>query len=245
MNRLQKQYSSEIETLAETSRRTGDLGYATSFGGNLSCKVADGIILITPTKVAKRLMRFEDIVIMSGSGELLYAEHGRKPSGETPMHTRLYELRPDIDAIVHAHPPVLTGFSLTDCDILSRPLLPETIIEVGPVLPVNYAEPISQALAAQFEMVAAKSNVWLMKNHGVTIAGRDGVARTLDLLEMTEALAVSVAAALAAGGVIEIAREEVENLENTMRDRDIPCPGDPRVISKLTDIYFPPTQPCA
>ena len=241
MNQLQKQYHDEIEILAGTSRRTGEMGYATSFGGNLSCKLDDDIILITPTKVEKRLMRFEDIVIMSNTGKLLFAEEGRAPSGETPMHRRLYELRPDIDAIVHAHPPVLTGFSLTDCDLLSRPLLPESIIEVGPVLAVDYAEPISEALAARFEMVAAKSNVWLMKNHGVTIAGRDGIARTLDLLQMTEAMAISVATALAVGGIKEIPPQEVANLENTMRDRDIPCPGDPRAISKLTDMYFSPT----
>lgn len=243
MKQLQKQYRSEIETLAETARRTAELGYATSFGGNLSCKLADDIILITPTKTAKRLIHFEDIVIVSSSGELLFAQDCRKPSGETPLHARLYELRPDINAIVHAHPPVLTGFSLTDCDLLSRPLLPENITEVGPVLPVDYAEPISAALAAQFEKVAAKSNVWLMKNHGVVIVGREGVARTLDLLEMTEAMAISVATALAVGDINEIVPQEVANLEKTMRTRGISCPGDPRVNRKLTDI-FPPRSQC-
>jgi ribulose-5-phosphate 4-epimerase/fuculose-1-phosphate aldolase len=237
MNELQKKYESAIEELAATSRRTGELGYATSFGGNLSCKVADDTILITPTTFSKRLIRFEDIIIINGNGDVLFAEPGKRPSGETPMHTRLYELRPDITSVVHAHPPVLTGFSMTDSDILSRPLLPEAVIEVGPVLPVDYAQPITEALAAKFEKVVDKTNVWLMKSHGATIAGRDGVARTLDLLEMIEAMAISVQAAMVVGKINEISREEVGNLENTMRDRGIPCLGDPRVVSKLTDLY--------
>ena len=78
------------------------------------------------------------------------------------MHLRLYEKRPDINALVHAHPPVLTGFSMTDCDVLSRPLLPEPIIEVGPVISVDYAEPISEALAEKFDAAAEKTNAWLV-----------------------------------------------------------------------------------
>ncbi len=238
MDAVQKKYEKEIEELVVASRRLGELGYVTSHGGNLSYKVESNVVLITPTKVVKRGMTFDDIVAVRPDGSVLFASPGRKPTGEIPMHLRLYEKRPDINALVHAHPPVLTGFSMTDCDVLSRPLLPEPTIEVGPVIPVDYAEPISESLAEKFDAVVKKTNVWLMKNHGVTICSSEGVARALDLLEMTEALAKSAATALAAGKVNEIPREEVEKLENTISARNLPRPGDPRVIKTLTDMYY-------
>lgn len=237
MNELQEKYRAEIEELAEASRRLGELGYVASHGGNLSYRLDDDVMLITPTKVVKRRMTFEDIVAVKPDGSTLFVTPGRKPTSETPMHVRLYGLRPDIKALVHAHPPVLTGFSMARSDILARPILPEVIIEVGPILTVNYAQPGSEALAAGFDAVAAKSNAWLMRNHGIMIAGTEGIARTVDLLEMAESMAVGVAAGLAAGRIDEIPREEVEKLENTMSARNLARPGDPRVIKKLTDLY--------
>lgn len=237
MNELQKKYESQIEELAEASRRVGDLGFVTSHGGNLSYKVGD-VILITPTKVVKRKIKFEDIVIITSEGEELYSAADRKKTGETPMHVHLYKLRPDINALVHAHPPVLTGFSMTDCDILTRPLLPEPIIELGPIIPVNYAEPISDALAAEFDAVVEESNAWLMKNHGVIVASSEGVARAIDLLELAEAQAISVMTGLTVGTINEISKTEVEKLENTIRTRNMPRVGDPRKIKSLIDIYF-------
>ncbi len=237
MKDLQKKYRAQIEELTEAARRLGALGYVASHGGNLSYKVNDDVILITPTKVVKRKMTFDDIVAVRADGSTLAVTPGRKPTGETPVHARLYRQRPDINALVHAHPPVLTGLSMTGSDILARPILPEVIIEVGPILMVNYAEPISEALAAEFDAVVAKSNAWLMKNHGMMIASSEGVGRALELLVMTEAMTVGVAAGLAAGKIDEISTKDVEDLEKTISTRNLPRPGDPRVIKKLTDLY--------
>jgi L-fuculose-phosphate aldolase len=237
MKDLQRKYGAEIEELVEASCRLGELGYVASHGGNLSYKVDDDVILITPTKVVKRKMTFNDIVAVRADGSTLAVTPGRKPTGETPVHTRIYRQRPDINALVHAHPPVLTGFSMTENNILARPILPEMILEVGPILRVAYAEPISEALAAEFDAVVARSNAWLMKSHGVMIAGSEGVGRTLELLVMTEAMAAGVAAGLTAGKIDEIQAKDIEDLEKTMSTRNLPRPGDPRVIKKLTDLY--------
>lgn len=238
MDAVQKKYREQIEDLVDASCRLGELGYVTSHGGNLSYKVESNVVLITPTKVVKRGMTFDDIVVVKSDGSVLFASPSRKPTGETPMHLRLYEKRPDINALVHAHPPVLTGFSMTDCDVLNRPLLPEPTIEVGPVISVDYAEPISEALAEKFDAVVEKTNAWLMKNHGVTICSSEGIARALALLEMTESLAKSAMTALVVGKINEIPREEVEKLENTINTRNLPRPGDPRVVKTLTDLYY-------
>jgi L-fuculose-phosphate aldolase len=238
MKELQDRYRGEIEELVEATRRLGDLGYVTSHGGNLSYRVNQEHILITPTKVVKRHVTFEDIVVISADGEIRYKPEHRKPTGETPMHVRLYKRRPDLRGIVHAHPPYLTGFALAGSDILSRPLLPEPIIEVGPVVTVPYAEPVSEELAQRFDDVVPRSNAWLMRSHGMTIGSTEGVGRALELLEMTEALAASVATAMQVGEVREIPRGEVERLERTLASRNMILPGDPRVIERLSDLYY-------
>jgi ribulose-5-phosphate 4-epimerase/fuculose-1-phosphate aldolase len=235
---LRQRHHAAAEALAASSRRVAELGYVASHGGNLSWRVEPDVILITPTKVEKRNMRAEDIVIVDDQGTGIAAAEGRKPTGETPMHVRIYQKRPDLTAITHTHPPVLTGFSLMKKEYLARPLLPEVVLEVGPVLAIDYAEPISEDLAKQFDQVFTRSNAWLMRNHGITLASSEGIERACDFLQMVEAMAISVQTALSCcGEVTEIPRHEVENLERTLATRNMPRPGDPREISNLLQLY--------
>lgn len=238
MEAIRRQYADAIEALAAASRRLGELGFVASHGGNLSQRLTDDLVGITPTKVVKRLMRPEDIVIVSTDGTVVSALEDRRPTGESPMHRMILRLRPDLDAVVHAHPPVLTGFSLVDADLLEKPLLPEPVLELGPIVSVPYAEPISSEPAQQFESRIARSNAWLMKNHGVTIGSSEGIARVLEFLEMAEAMARSVSVAAALGTVTIISREEVHKMEQTLATRSMPRPGDPRRISDLTELFY-------
>jgi len=237
MHPLQKKYQAQIEELAKASTRLGELGYVASQGGNLSYRVEDDIVLITPTKVPKINIRFEDIVIIDMQGRVLFAEEGRRPTGETPMHTHIFGKRPDIRGLIHAHPPILTGFAIAGCDYLERPLLPEAVIEVGPVMSVRYEEPISDKLAKAFDEVIDCSNAFLMKNHGVILLSYEGVSRALELLEMVEAMAASVLIAHLLGRVNSIPDEEISNLENTMQTRGLAMPGKPGVKRSLKEIY--------
>lgn len=234
---IRRQFRNEIEITAATARRMGELGYVASHGGNVSYRVSDEVVLITPTKVVKRLMQPDDICAIDMSGAAVSAPGGRRPTGEVPMHLMIYRLRPDLNGIVHAHAPYLTGFSMVDSDILENALLPETTLEIGPLVKVPYAEPISENLARRFEEKIHLTNAWLMQNHGVTIASSEGVDRALEFLEMAEALAHSVAIASTLGTVTTIPRHEVENMERTLATRSMPRPGDPRHITSLVDLY--------
>jgi len=238
MEAIRRRYADAIEALATAARRLGELGFVASHGGNLSQRLSENLVCITPTKVVKRLMRPEDIVIVSTDGTTVSALDDRRPTGETPMHLMILRLRPDLDAIVHAHPPVLTGFSLVDSDLLEKPLLPEPVLELGPIVSVPYAEPVSREPARQFESRIHLSNAWLMKNHGVTIGSSEGIGRALEFLEMAEAMARSVSIAVALGTVTTIPREEVLNMERTLEVRSMPRPGDPRRVSDLTELFF-------
>lgn len=232
------EYRDQIEELAAASRRLGELGYVTSHGGNLSYRVAEDRVLITPTKVVKRTLTPEDICITDMDGDLVWAKEGRKPTGETPMHLRIYRKRPDVASVVHAHPPILTGFSISgSAHLLNKPLLPEPVVEAGPVVLVDYAEPISEELAEKFDQVLHRSNAFLMKNHGITVCSWEGVSRALDVLEMLEMEAYSVWVAQTLGSVDSIPEDEVEKMERTLKTRSLPIPGDPRQMKRLVDQY--------
>ena len=237
MNPIQEKYASKIEELVRTANRLGEIGYVTSQGGNLSLRVEENVVLITPTKVAKKEIKFDDICVIDLDGNVIYATPGRKPTGEWPFHTRIMKHRPDVKGIVHAHPPVLTGFAIAGGDWMQRAFLPEPVIEVGPMIMVPYAEPLSEELAEQFDAVIEKSNGFLMENHGVLMVSPEGVGRALEFIEMMEAEAISIVVAKILGNPKTIPMKDVMRLENVIRIREIPMPGLKGVVNSLADIY--------
>ena len=237
MHKLQDKHTEAIQKVADTCVRLAELGYVTSHGGNLSSRVDENTVLVTPTQLPKRRVTFEDVVILDMDANVLFAAEGRRPTGESPFHLRIMRQRPDVTGIIHAHPPVLTGFAIAHSDLLSRPFLPEPVIEVGPVLAVDYAEPISDALARRFDEALPHANAFLMKNHGVTLVSAEGVGRALEFLEMLEAMAQSILVACALGGPKEIAPGDVADLERTMKTRNLPMPGKPGVVTSLCALY--------
>jgi L-fuculose-phosphate aldolase len=86
------------------------------------------------------------------------------------MHLRIYRIRPDIRAVVHAHPPVATGFAVAG-ETLDAPLLPEIVLGLGPVALVTYATPGTEDMAERLEPLLARHNVFLLSNHGATTVG--------------------------------------------------------------------------
>ena len=235
---LQKQFQAQVEEIVLASVRAASLGYVSSHGGNLSMRVAEDIVLITPTKVPKRDITGEDICFVNMRGETIYAPEGRKPTSESPFHLRVYAKRPDLRGIVHAHPPVLTGFAIAGGDLLRRPFLPEPVIEIGPMILVPYAQPGSEALAVAFDAALPYSNGFLMENHGVLMTNCEGVLRALDLLEMMECAAKSVLVAQSLGNLKPLAKRDVDDLEQTMVARGLPMPGDPSLNRSLKDVFM-------
>ncbi len=235
MERIKELYKNEIKMLTQACQRCGELGYVTSSGGNLSVRVEENLILITPTKTPKRFMTENDICAIDLEGNTVYAPEGKKPTGETPFHARIMRMRPDIKSIVHAHPPVLTGFAIAHSDILSKAILPEPIIEVGPVLNVKYATPLSEELSESFDKVIKKSNAFLMENHGFLVCGSDDVLNTVEQMQMIEAMAQSVVVAKCVGNVELLSRKNIKELEDVIKIRNLRIPGFEQ--DSLEDIY--------
>ena len=237
MNEFQKKYEKEIEELVNACHRCAELNYVTSSGGNLSLRNEEDLILITPTKTLKRTMRFEDICAIKLDGEEVYFPEGKKPTGEWKFHTRIMRRRPDIRAIVHAHPPILTGFAIANDGTMEKPFLPEPIIEVGPILTVPYETPLSEALSERFDEVIEKSNGFLMENHGALFCSFAGIEDAVELLNMTECMAESILVARLLGNPKTITKEYVEEMDWVIRERNLKVPGIQGKPKSIGEMY--------
>lgn len=235
MNDYQMKYKNEIEELVESCHRLAELGFVTSSGGNLSYRMEDGNILITPTKTPKRRMRFEDICIIASNGECVYFPDGKKPTGEMPFHVRIMNKRTDVRAIVHSHPPIITGFAIAHSNLLSMPFLPEPVIEVGPMLNVKYEAPLSEELSQAFDAVIEESNAFLMENHGALVCSSNSLEDAVDCFEMYEAMAKSIVTAKILGNTNILSKENVSVLDEVIKVRKLEIPGVDKTT--LSEVY--------
>ncbi|MBB6638404.1 class II aldolase/adducin family protein [Cohnella thailandensis] len=145
-------------------------GMTTTSGGNLSIRGADGDIWITPSGVDKGALTAEDMVCVQADGSVR-GKH--KPSSEFPFHRLIYETRPDLRAIVHAHPPALVSFSIVR-RIPDTRLLPNERLICGRIGMAPYALPGSEELGRNIAKVFGEGvNSVMLENHGVVVGGQD------------------------------------------------------------------------
>jgi len=235
---LRETYEKQVKEFTEVAHLLSEKGHVTSHGGNMAWRLEERIILITPTKKNKGLLEFDDPVFLSPDGVVV--EGNMKPTGETPMYLLLFDERPDIKAIIHAHPRAASAFAITKgANYLARPILPETVTEIGPVPVCPYAEPLTHELAEHFLPFLDKHNAFLMENHGLLAMSFEGIRRAYDMIEIIEATAESILWAASLGPVKEIPPDGVKNLEKTMRTRDLPSIGRPDKGHDLLTLYYP------
>jgi ribulose-5-phosphate 4-epimerase/fuculose-1-phosphate aldolase len=237
MHNFQKKYENEINEIIESCHRLAELGYVTSSGGNISLRVEDKLLLITPTKTPKRTIHFEDICAVDLVGNTVFAPEGKKSTGETPIHVRIMRKRPDVAAIVHAHPPILTGFAIAGSDLLAKPFLPEPITEVGPMLVVPYETPLTDALSLQFDAVIEKSNGFLMENHGALLCSVNSVFEAVELMQMMECMGSSVLTAIALGNAKPITAKYVKEMDQVSVTRSLNMPGARGRFHSASELY--------
>lgn len=151
-------------------RRLAEQGFVVQTEGNVSVRLDSGEILITGTRVGKRTIGRAGLVRISAEGGKL-AGRG-EPSSEARLHTFIYSRRKDVGAVVHAHPPYCTAFA-----VAGRPLavdaIPEVVVEFGKIPLVPFAVPSTGRLSKAIAPFVAKSDFFLLANHGVVACGRD------------------------------------------------------------------------
>jgi L-fuculose-phosphate aldolase len=147
-----------------------DRGYAASTDGNVSVRLGADRILTSPTCISKGMMNPEDLVITDREGRRVSGS--RNASSELAMHLLIYRLRPDVNAVCHAHPPVATGYAAAGI-ALDKPILCELVIGLGSIPVARYGTPGTSELTEALEPLVQGHDAILMANHGVVTYGPD------------------------------------------------------------------------
>ena len=194
--------------MAQCCRQLAERGLIAGQDGNLSVRLGRDRALVTPSGVIKALVGPLDMVEVDFQGR---KRRGRRnPTTELDLHLRILTRRPDVGAVVHAHPPVATAFAVTG---QSFPIfvLPELILQCGQVPLVPYGTPGTPELGDCLEPHLAGHDAWLLANHGAVTVGP-----TLDAawvrMESLEHAARIIWAARALGKVNELSHEAVARL---------------------------------
>ena len=197
------------EAIVEVGRRLYARGYTASNDGNISTRLDDRRLLMTPKSVCKGFMSAEMMVVTDLDGKKLAGE--RDPSSEMQMHLEVYRQRPDARAVVHAHPPMATGFAVAGIP-LDRAVLAEVVTTLGSVPIAAYATPSTKELPEAVRQYVKAHDGMLLANHGALTLGTDLFAAYYKMETIEHFAHISLVARLL-GGERLLSRQEVDRLQ--------------------------------
>lgn len=211
--------------IVRVCQRLYDRGLIAGAEGNVSVRIAVDRLIVTPSGMSKVDVRAEDLVELGLDGRRIRGTH--RASTEIAMHLRIYERRPDVMAVVHAHPPTATGFAVAGESFMTC-VLPEVIFTVGSIPLVPYATPGTPGLADSFEPFLGAYDAFLMANHGATTVGST-LTIAHQRMESVEQAARILLTARLLGRVNALSADEVRALTEARVRAGIggPYPGCP------------------
>jgi L-fuculose-phosphate aldolase len=207
--------------IVEVGRRMYARGYTASNDGNISVRLGADRLLMTPKSVCKGFMTSDMMCITDLEGRKLQGD--RDPSSEMLMHLEVYRQRPDVQAVVHAHPPIATGFAVAGIP-LDRPVLAEVLTTLGSIPIAAYATPSTSELPAAVRQYIKAHDGMLLANHGALTVGADLFAAYYKMETIEHFAKISLVARLL-GRENLIAREEVERLQELRGTYGIKAPA--------------------
>ena len=207
--------------IVEIGRRMYARGYTASNDGNISVRLDAERLLMTPKSVCKGFMTPEMMCITDLAGRKLQGD--RDPSSEALMHLEVYRQRSDVQAVVHAHPPIATGFAVAGIP-LDRPVLAEVLTTLGSVPIAEYATPSTKELPEAVRKYIKAHDGMLLANHGALTVGADLYAAYYKMETIEHFAKISLVARLL-GRENLIAREEVTRLQGLRGTYGIKAPA--------------------
>jgi L-fuculose-phosphate aldolase len=196
------------QDIVDIGRLVYQKGWVAANDGNITIRLSPDRILATPTGISKGMMHVDDLIIVDKQGSKL--EGRRECTSEIFMHCTVYNMRPDIHSVLHAHPPVATGFA-TAGRPLDQALLPEVIIGLGCVPLAAYGLPGTPALTEPMLPYIPKYDAIMMGNHGAVCYGED-VYKAFFKMETVEHFARIALVAELLGGANVLPKTEVNKL---------------------------------
>ena len=204
--------------ICEAGHKLYSRGFVAANDGNISVKVNDNEYYCTPTGVSKGDLTPDMIIRIDGKGNKL--EGKLNPSSEIKMHLRVYQERPDVMAVVHAHPPVATAFTVAGVE-LDQYILPEAILTIGNVPTCEYGTPSTMEIPDSLNPYIQKHDAFLLKNHGALTVVCN-LQKALFTMEEVEFNAVICKHARELGNVEEIPCDQLEKLMELRVKMQIP-----------------------
>lgn len=204
-------YEAERELMCAVGKLLYDRGYVAANDGNLSMKTAPDRLLVTPSGVSKGRLTPDMLLVTDLEGNVL--EGNRHPSSETKMHLAVYRGRPDVGAVVHAHPPVSTAFAVCRRG-METPYLSELVTGLGavPCTP-SFAMLSTDEVPRSVEPHLADHCAVLLANHGALTWGED-LWEAFDRMETVEHTAKILLNAWLLGDPVALTQEETAELRS-------------------------------
>ena len=196
------------QEICEVGHRLYARGFVAANDGNISVKVSENEFYCTPTGVSKGSLTPDMIIKIDAEGTRL--EGALKPSSEIKMHLRVYRERPDVNAVVHAHPPVATAFTVAGIP-LDRYILPEAVLTIGDVPTCAYGTPSTMEIPDSLMPYIQEHDAFMLKNHGALTVGNT-LTRAMFTMEEVEFNANIMKIAMDLGRIEEIPADQMVKL---------------------------------
>ena len=206
MSRIEEQIRADI---VEVGRRLYARGFVASNDGNISVRLDERRLITTPKSVSKGFMTPDMMVVVDFEGKKLAGD--REASSELPMHLEIYRNRADVNAVVHAHPPIATGFAVAGIP-LTRAVLAEVVTTLGSIPIAEYGTPSTAELPEAVRKYIKAHDGLLLANHGAVTCCK-GVMTAYYKMETIEHFAKISLVARMLGREHLLSREEVERLQ--------------------------------
>ena len=203
-------YEELKEQIIDICHRLWQKGWVAANDGNITVKVGENRYLATQTGVSKAFITPDKIGVIDGSFNVIDGTEGFRPSSEVKMHLRCYKERPDVGAVVHAHPPASTGFACAHVPLDDYCMI-ETVLSIGSVPIAPYGTPSTYEVPDAIAPYLPEHDAVLLENHGALTVGADLITAYYRMETMELQAQISLNARLL-GGAVDISRENIDRL---------------------------------
>ena len=203
-------YQEARDAICDVCHKMWQQGWVAANDGNVSVRLNENLIMVTPTGVSKSFITPQMLVIADMNGNIIESESGRKYSSEFKMHLKCYKDREDVNAVVHAHPPVATGYAVAGIPLDDYSMI-ETVIAIGSVPVTPFGTPSTDEVPKAIEPYLPYHDVLLLANHGALTIGADLITAyyRMETLELFAKISLN---ARLLGGAKELGRSTIDRL---------------------------------
>ncbi len=198
------------DQICDVCHKMWQLGWVAANDGNVSVKMGDGTWLITPSGVSKSFITPDKLLLVNEKMEVVDGPKEYKPSSEMKMHMRCYEVREDVGAVVHAHPPTATGYAVANIPLDEYSMI-ETVIAIGSIPVTPYGTPSTYEVPDAITPYLQEHDVMLLQNHGALTVGCDLITAYYRMETLELYAKISLTAHLL-GGAKEIPKPQIDKL---------------------------------